>query len=77
MQMALELTPAARVLSSHALQALAEFNAEREAQAKELERLMSQAAVKDAQEAPISIESFAEDWEESQFWVNPSQTHTS
>jgi hypothetical protein len=52
-----------RVLSSTALDALKEFYADRDAQQKRFEEL------KTAAEKPLSMEDFAEDWNESQFWV--------
>lgn len=53
------------MLSAHALAALAEFNAERDAHQSKFDELKAQAD-KDAQ---FSMEAFAEDWNKSQFWV--------
>lgn len=58
----------ARALSSHALEALAQFNAERDARVDEFERLKAQVEER-ARKGAFSIESFTEDWNESQFWV--------
>lgn len=60
---------ASRALSSHALEALTQFNAERDARVKEFERLKMQVEER-ASKGAVTIESFTEDWNESQFWVN-------
>ncbi|CCE27577.1 probable NADH2 dehydrogenase (ubiquinone) 40K chain [Claviceps purpurea 20.1] len=54
------------MLSAHALAALAEFNAERDAHQSKFDELKAQAD-KDAQ---FSMEAFAEDWNKSQFWYS-------
>ncbi|QPG93871.1 hypothetical protein C2857_003237 [Epichloe festucae Fl1] len=54
------------VLSAHALAALAEFNAERDAHQSKFNELKAQAE----QDTPLSMEAFAEDWNESQFWYS-------
>lgn len=58
----------ARALSSHALEALAQFNSERDARVKEFETLKAQVEER-ASKGAVTIESFTEDWNESQFWV--------
>nr|XP_036582330.1 nadh-ubiquinone oxidoreductase 39 kda [Colletotrichum truncatum]KAF6790990.1 nadh-ubiquinone oxidoreductase 39 kda [Colletotrichum truncatum] len=55
-------------LSSHALAALAEFNAEKDAHQEKFEKLKAQAEANAAGGAPLSMEAFTEDWNESQFW---------
>ncbi|KAK2628865.1 hypothetical protein QTJ16_001968 [Diplocarpon rosae] len=60
------------VLSSSALSALREFYAERDAREKQFEDLKAVAEQKhDAttKQAPLTMDAFAEDWNESQFWV--------
>ncbi|CCT67460.1 probable NADH2 dehydrogenase (ubiquinone) 40K chain [Fusarium fujikuroi IMI 58289] len=74
-------------LSSHALAALAEFHAEKDAHEKTFEKLRTGAApragaglgvvepededpvAEDADDQPLSMAAFTEDWNESQFWV--------
>lgn len=63
-----------RALSSHALDALEEFYADRDARAKQFEELQAEAEEKAAAggvgaKQPLSMEAFNEDWNESQFWV--------
>ncbi|KAI9052547.1 hypothetical protein LZ554_003890 [Drepanopeziza brunnea f. sp. 'monogermtubi'] len=61
------------VLSSSALSALKEFYAERDAREKQFEDLKNVAEQKhDAatKQAPLSMDAFAEDWNESQFWYS-------
>jgi NADH dehydrogenase (ubiquinone) 1 alpha subcomplex subunit 9 len=59
-----------RVLSSHALAALAEFNAEKDAHEQKFERLKADAEAHAAASAGLlSMDAFTEDWNESQFWV--------
>ncbi|KEY64764.1 hypothetical protein S7711_05414 [Stachybotrys chartarum IBT 7711] len=53
-------------LSAHTLAALAEFNAEKDAHAEKFEKLKAEAEAN----APLSMEAFAEDWNESQFWYS-------
>ncbi|KAH7253459.1 putative N6-adenine methyltransferase-domain-containing protein [Fusarium redolens] len=73
-------------LSSHALAALAEFHAEKDAHEKTFEKLRTGAApragaglgvvepededpiAEDADDQPLSMAAFTEDWNESQFW---------
>ncbi|KAI8301595.1 hypothetical protein K4K61_008665 [Colletotrichum sp. SAR11_59] len=57
-------------LSSHALAALAEFNAEKDAHQEKFEKLKAQAEANAAGSAPLSMEAFTEDWNESQFWYS-------
>lgn len=78
-----QLTQTTRTLSSHALDALKEFYTERDARAKQFEELQAEAeerakagtegaAVSGAASGlkyPLSMETFGEDWNESQFWV--------
>lgn len=54
-----------RTLSSHALAALAEFNAEKNQHRSKFEKLQNEAETN----AVISMDAFTEDWNESQFWV--------
>lgn len=58
-----------RVLSSHALDALKEFYADRDVHAKKFEKLKEEAEENAAAGQPLSMEAFSEDWNESQFWV--------
>ncbi|KAL5598506.1 hypothetical protein BROUX41_003557 [Berkeleyomyces rouxiae] len=62
-------------LSSHALAALAEFNAEKDAREEQFAKLQAaaeqDAAGRDAAAAataPLTMDVFGEDWNESQFW---------
>jgi hypothetical protein len=58
------------VLSSSALDALKEFYADRDARQQQFEDLRSAAEKGNAQrQQQLSMEAFAEDWNESQFWV--------
>lgn len=59
-----DLTPD-RILSSRALAALSEFNAEKDEHQARFEKLRAEAE----SHGPLSIEAFTEDWNESQFWV--------
>ncbi|KAG8424247.1 S-adenosylmethionine-dependent lysine methyltransferase [Metarhizium acridum] len=52
-------------LSAHALAALAEFNAERDAHQSKYQELKAQSE----DYAQLSMTAFTEDWNESQFWV--------
>lgn len=62
-------------LSSHALAALAEFEAEKDASQQKFEKLRTgittggPTAPVISGDEPLSISAFAEDWNESQFWV--------
>jgi hypothetical protein len=58
-----------RQLSGHALAALAEFNAEKDAHQKRFERLKAEAEANADAGDPLSMDAFTEDWNESQFWV--------
>lgn len=69
-----------RTLSSNALEALQEFYSERDARAKQFEQLKVEAeekgdatpdpfALESALKYPLSMETFGEDWNKSQFWV--------
>lgn len=76
------------MLSSHALDALKEFYADRDARAKQFEQLKAEAENKAAARGgsgggeagastlkyPLSMEAFTEDWNESQFWVRVLST---
>ncbi|TQN73798.1 Protein-lysine N-methyltransferase EFM5 [Colletotrichum shisoi] len=57
-------------LSSHALAALAEFNADKDARQAKFERLKAQCDANAAGGLPLSMEAFTEDWNESQFWYS-------
>jgi hypothetical protein len=56
------------VLSSSALDALKEFYAERHAHDEEFAKLQAKAEALHAA-GQLSMDSFTEDWNESQFWV--------
>lgn len=66
-----------RTLSAHALDALQEFYSDRDTRAKEFEELRAAAEEREAagreKEAalvyPLSMATFGEDWNKSQFWV--------
>ncbi|KAF9870406.1 hypothetical protein CkaCkLH20_12073 [Colletotrichum karsti] len=58
------------VLSSHALAALAEFNSEKDAHQEKFAKLQAQAEANAAGGAPLSMDAFTEDWNESQFWYS-------
>lgn len=53
-------------LSSHALEALRAFEAEREEHQAKFQKLQAEA---ESNNSLLSIDTFAEDWNESQFWV--------
>ncbi|OLN87651.1 Protein-lysine N-methyltransferase EFM5 [Colletotrichum chlorophyti] len=57
-------------LSSHALAALAEFNAEKDAHQEKFEKLKAQAEANAAGNGSLSMDAFTEDWNESQFWYS-------
>lgn len=56
-------------MSGSALDALKEFYAERDERQKKFEELKQQAEDR-ADGVPLSMDAFAEDWNESQFWVS-------
>ncbi|KAG4439552.1 hypothetical protein IFR05_004951 [Cadophora sp. M221] len=58
------------VLSGSALSALKEFYAERDAREKQFEDLKAEAEKNATSSAPLSMDAFAEDWNESQFWYS-------
>jgi len=61
-----------RTLSASTLEALKAFYAERDARAEQFAKLKAQAEEQHAgrqQEQILCMEAFAEDWNESQFWV--------
>jgi len=58
------------VLSGSALSALKEFYAERDAHERQFEDLKAEAEKNATSSAPLSMEAFAEDWNESQFWYS-------
>ncbi|POR33950.1 Protein-lysine N-methyltransferase EFM5 [Tolypocladium paradoxum] len=53
-------------LSAHALAALAEFKAEKDVHQAKFAELQAEAEAN----APLSMEAFTEDWNESQFWYS-------
>ncbi|RDA89843.1 hypothetical protein CP533_0417 [Ophiocordyceps camponoti-saundersi (nom. inval.)] len=55
-------------LSDHSFTALAEFTAERHMRETEFAIVRAEAEI--GAQSPLSIESFAEDWNESQFWYS-------
>lgn len=59
-------------LSSHALDALKDFYADRDARAKQFEELkaVSEEEASGRAQQPLSMEAFTEDWNESQFWYS-------
>ena len=68
-------------LPADTLAALQEFHTERDAHTKRFETMMADAEATTAGNtagvvtAPLSMEAFAEDWNESQFWVRfPERT---
>lgn len=64
--------PRQRTLSSHALAALAEFNAEKDVHRQRFEQLKSEAEAEadgDGRDVQLSMDAFTEDWNKSQFWV--------
>ncbi len=62
-----KLTPF-RQLTGNALDALKEFYAERDAREKQFEDL--KAAAEKKHKVQISMDTFVENWQESQFWVS-------
>jgi hypothetical protein len=61
-----------RALSSSTLDALKEFYADRDARLKQFEELKTVAEQNAERGVPLTMDAFAEDWNESQFWVCPS-----
>ncbi|KAM0324540.1 hypothetical protein ACHAQA_007925 [Verticillium albo-atrum] len=57
-------------LSSHALAALAEFNAEKDAHKRRFEALNAKAEADAIADVPLSMAIFEEDWNKSQFWYS-------
>ncbi|RYP32335.1 hypothetical protein DL766_004010 [Monosporascus sp. MC13-8B] len=57
-------------LSSHALDALKEFYAERDSHAEKFSELKEEAERNAAAGKPLSMDAFTEDWNESQFWYS-------
>ena len=60
-----------RALSSSTLDALKEFYADRDARLKQFEDLKTVAEQNAERGVPLTMDAFAEDWNESQFWVCP------
>ncbi|KAK0713799.1 putative N6-adenine methyltransferase-domain-containing protein [Lasiosphaeria miniovina] len=58
------------VLSSDALDALNAFYAERDARAKQLAELEQEAEQRRLESVALSMDTFTEDWNESQFWYS-------
>jgi len=65
----LDIAEQTRALSSSTLNALKEFYADRDARLKQFEDLKNVAEVSASGNAPLTMDAFAEDWNESQFWV--------
>lgn len=63
------LTDQPSILSNATLDALEEFYADRDAREKLFEDLKS-ASQDDAGQPSLTMDAFAEDWNESQFWVS-------
>jgi hypothetical protein len=63
------------VLSDTALEALKEFYADRDARKKLFEDLKS-ASEEVIDQLPLTMDAFAEDWNESQFWVSVEMVFT-
>jgi hypothetical protein len=66
---ALKVPNASRALSSSTLDALKEFYADRDARLKQFEDLKTVAEENAERGVPLTMDVFAEDWNESQFWV--------
>lgn len=60
-------------LSSHALEALRAFEAEREEHQAKFQKLQAEA---ESNNSLLSIDTFAEDWNESQFWYSDETANT-
>lgn len=58
-----------RQLSGAALEALKEFYADRDAREKQFEDLKSASISEETKNKSLTMEAFAENWNESQFWV--------
>ncbi|KAN0101911.1 putative N6-adenine methyltransferase domain containing protein [Hyaloscypha variabilis] len=63
-------------LSSSTLDALKEFYADRDARLKQFEDLKNVAEVNASGNAPLTMDAFAEDWNESQFWYSDETAKT-
>jgi hypothetical protein len=59
-----------RALSAGTLAVLQEFYAERDLHTERLDKLKAQIDATDAADVDLSIHTFREDWNESQFWVD-------
>jgi hypothetical protein len=59
-----------RALSASTLDALKEFYADRDARLKQFEDLKNIAEENTSSNIPLTMDAFAEDWNESQFWVS-------
>jgi hypothetical protein len=59
------------ILSSTTLDALKEFYADRDAREKAFQTLKLGALKDEPCKPPLTMEAFAENWNESQFWVSP------
>lgn len=58
-------------MSGVALEALKEFYADREAREKQFEDLKSKKITEVAENQPLTMDAFTENWNDSQFWVCP------
>ena len=58
-----------RTLSAHALEALKEFYQDRDARQEQFEKLKNKAEDDAAVSSSLTMDTFAEDWNASQFWV--------
>jgi hypothetical protein len=66
----LNTTNSTRALSTSTLDALKEFYADRDARLKQFEDLKNIAEENASSNIPLTMDAFAEDWNESQFWVS-------
>ena len=65
----IEVTNKYSELSSATLDALKDFYADRHAHQKQFEDLKAEIEDVSSTSAPLTMDAFTEDWNESQFWV--------